>query len=194
MEHLALRHTGMRALNDHCFSYLKSNIRSFESEGKTVLSLQKDSLRKPSWRNPEYVFSTKSSNQIICLLWKIMSEADSLHWREWGVPLDRAGHWVRNIFLFATSEWMPVINRSLFGRSYFIYLKQYQLWNSQKRQFLGDPPSCSAVGVWSSSPGRLSVLQLLHTDNCSWPALKGYQALHFQISCLHKSLLLYFRK
>lgn len=49
----------------------------------------------------------------------------------------------------------------------------------------GNPTLCSALRVWFSSPGRLTAVQLLHKDNCSWPAVKGYQELRFQFSYLH---------
>lgn len=89
---------------------------------------------------------------------------------------------------------MPVVHRSLFGGTYFIYLKQHSQklhpfeTKQPKKAVPGGPTLCPALGVWSSSPGRLSVVQLLHTDNCSWPAPKGYQAFNFQTSYLHKCL------
>lgn len=130
---------------------------------------------------------------MICLLWKIMSEPDFVGGNG-GVTLHRTGRWVRNIFLFATCEQMPVVHRSIFGGSYLICLKQYSqklhLFETKlsKKVVPGRPTLCSALRIWSSSPGRLSVVQLLHTDSCSWSALKGYQALHFQTSYLHKCL------
>lgn len=112
------------------FPYLKSNIRNFGSERKTVLSLslQKDSLRKPSWKETQNIyFPPKAAIKWFVYCGKLCQNQTFFDGGNGGVTLHRTGHWVRNIFLFATHERMPVAHSSLFGGSYFIYLEQYSL-------------------------------------------------------------------
>lgn len=77
-----------------------------------------------------------------------------------------------------------MVHRSHFGGSSSVW-NNTTFETAKKGSSWGTHP---ALRAWSSSPGRLSVVQLLNTDNCSWPAVKGFQALHFQISYLQKCL------